>query len=140
MSGYVGIARAYVAFVLWSEAVDFLHKMTCKSLIRDLEDGAHDENLSENEVKDEIVRLGEQYQIAFSETSFVAVDDGNWTEANGMLQGGGKGGGHVGVLYDADYYDAAVGFFEDCEISIIPTVSMLTCLFDVALELLLVMI
>jgi len=132
------------SFVVRSEADDLLHKMACKSLIRDLEDGAHDENLSEDEVKGEIVLLGEKYQIASSETSFVAVDDGNWTEANGpqvdKFDFSSSPLNDDDVNYDTSLSGSWVGFFEECEISIFPTVSMLTCLFDVAREVLLAMI
>ena len=67
------------SFVVWFGEDDILHKIASKSLIQDLEDGAHNSDLSDEEVKDEIIRLGVEYQIASSETSFVAVDNGNWT-------------------------------------------------------------
>lgn len=58
---------------------DMIHKMAGRSLIRDLEEGRsklHAEERSEEEIRAEIVRLGLLYQLASSETSFLAIDDG----------------------------------------------------------------
>lgn len=64
---------------------DLIHKIACRSLIRDLEERSsklHEEGSSEDDIKKEIVRLGLKYQIASSETSFVAVDNEGWTDAS----------------------------------------------------------
>merc|ERR1712008_101785 len=89
------------------------HKITCRTLIRDLEEGGselHSEQASSDDIIQEIVTLGVKYQIASSETSFVAVDSTNWTEANGALtnqgngiaDGGGGGGSGGGGGWDDD--------------------------------------
>ena len=63
----------------WSSSGDMVHKMAGRSLIRDLEEGRsilHAQEKSRDEIRAEIVRLGLLYQLASSETSFLAVDDG----------------------------------------------------------------
>jgi len=64
---------------------NLIHKMACRSLIRDLEEGAskfHEEGYSENDIDAEIIRLGLLYQIASSQTSFVAIDNYGWNESS----------------------------------------------------------
>lgn len=53
-----------------------IHTLAANRLIRDLEDGNRKGKRSEAAQRREIVRLGEQYQLASSHTSFVAVDYG----------------------------------------------------------------
>lgn len=53
----------------------FIHTLAAHRLIRDLEDGNGGGRNSEGSHRREIVRLGEDYQIASSCTSFVAVVD-----------------------------------------------------------------
>ena len=56
-----------------------VHKMAGRSLIRDLEEGRsifRAQEKSQEEIRAEIVHLGLLYQLASSETSFLAVDDG----------------------------------------------------------------
>ena len=64
---------------------NLIHKMACRSLIRDLEEGGsalHFQNgTTIDDVNNEIVRLGLKYQIVSSQTSFVAVDNTGWTES-----------------------------------------------------------
>ena len=54
----------------------FIHTLAAHKLIRDLEDGSAKGKQSETVQREEIVRLGEYYQLASSHTSFVAVDYG----------------------------------------------------------------
>ena len=57
---------------------NMIHKMAGRSLIRDLEEGRskfHALEKSSEEIRAEIVRLGLLYQIASSETSFLAIDE-----------------------------------------------------------------
>ena len=54
----------------------FIHALAAHRLIRDLEDGRAKGKRSETAQREEIVRLGEYYQLASSHTSFVAVDHG----------------------------------------------------------------
>lgn len=59
------------------ETDSLIHKMAARSLIRDLEEGRskwHAQSKSTEEIRDEIVRLGLLYQLASSETSFLAID------------------------------------------------------------------
>jgi len=62
---------------------DMIHKMAAQAMINDLEDGGSKMNLDEdfnNEViVKEIVEIGVKYQLSSSETSFVAIDNYNWT-------------------------------------------------------------
>jgi len=64
---------------------NLIHKMACRSMIRDLEEGGskfHYEDSLESEIKTEIIRLGLLYQIASSQTSFVAVDNYGWNASS----------------------------------------------------------
>lgn len=54
----------------------FIHTLAANRLIRDLEDGNAKGKQSQVTQREEIVRLGEYYQLASSHTSFVAVDYG----------------------------------------------------------------
>ena len=54
----------------------FIHTLTARGLIRDLEEGNAKGKRSEAAQRREIVGLGEYYQLASSHTSFVAVDHG----------------------------------------------------------------
>jgi len=54
----------------------FIHTLAAHNLIRDLEDGSVKGKQSEVVRRQEIVNLGEYYQLASSHTSFVAVDYG----------------------------------------------------------------
>lgn len=54
----------------------FIHTLAANRLIRDLEDGNAGGRLSQTARREEIVKLGEYYQLASSHTSFVAVDHG----------------------------------------------------------------
>jgi len=54
----------------------FIHTLAAHRLIRDLEDGRAKGKRSETTQREEVVRLGEYYQLASSHTSFVAVDHG----------------------------------------------------------------
>ena len=61
-----------------------IHKMAVRSLIRDLEEGTsklHADGATNEDIRKQIVHLGVKYQIASSETSFIAVDNFNWTGA-----------------------------------------------------------
>lgn len=80
-----------------SQGEDLVHKITCRTLIRDLEEGGsilHEKDATREEIREEIVRLGVKYQIASSETSFVAVDNKGWTESSEL---------GFGDEMDADY-------------------------------------
>eukprot|EP00588_Corethron_pennatum_P016065 CAMPEP_0194304156 /NCGR_PEP_ID=MMETSP0171-20130528/1942_1 /TAXON_ID=218684 /ORGANISM="Corethron pennatum, Strain L29A3" /LENGTH=788 /DNA_ID=CAMNT_0039055323 /DNA_START=383 /DNA_END=2749 /DNA_ORIENTATION=- len=75
---------------LSSSAPDIIHKMAARTMIRDLEEGGSRFSLNQikkaefkvqNQVNKEIVRLGVKYQIASSQTSFIAIDNTNWSEA-----------------------------------------------------------
>lgn len=54
----------------------FIHTLAANRLIRDLEDGGSKGKLPETAQREKIVQLGEFYQLASSQTSFVAVDYG----------------------------------------------------------------
>ena len=54
----------------------FIHTLAAHRLIRDLEEGNAKGKRPETAQRREIVRLGEYYQLASSQTSFVAVDYG----------------------------------------------------------------
>ena len=54
----------------------FIHTLAARRLIRDLEEGDAKGKRSETDQRKEIVELGEYYQLASSQTSFVAVDYG----------------------------------------------------------------
>jgi len=54
----------------------FIHTLAANRLIRDLEDGNAKGKQSQTAQREEIVRLGEYYQLASSHTSFVAVNHG----------------------------------------------------------------
>jgi hypothetical protein len=63
--------------------------MAAREAIRDLEEGrsrlhAVNENPNPTAVKNEIIRIGVKYQIASTETSFVAVDNKDWTSRNAV--------------------------------------------------------
>jgi len=63
---------------------NLIHKMACRSLIRDLEEGESKLHLkgisSQENIEREIARLGIKYEIASSQTSFIAVDNEGWNE------------------------------------------------------------
>eukprot|EP00588_Corethron_pennatum_P004189 CAMPEP_0194301486 /NCGR_PEP_ID=MMETSP0169-20130528/61820_1 /TAXON_ID=218684 /ORGANISM="Corethron pennatum, Strain L29A3" /LENGTH=795 /DNA_ID=CAMNT_0039051737 /DNA_START=52 /DNA_END=2436 /DNA_ORIENTATION=+ len=70
-------------------APEIIHKMAARTMIRDLEEGGSRFSLNQinkaefevqNQINEEIVRLGVKYQIASSQTSFIAVDNTNWSE------------------------------------------------------------
>lgn len=70
---------------------DFIHKLASRAMIRDLEEGrssSSDLDASDEDVAQEIVRLGVKYQLASTETSFVAVDNQNWTGFIDVHDGG----------------------------------------------------
>ena len=54
----------------------FIHNLAANRLIRDLEDGNVKGKQSQIAQREEVVKLGEYYQLASSHTSFVAVDYG----------------------------------------------------------------
>ena len=54
----------------------FIHTLAANRLIRDLEGGGAKGKQSQTAQREEIVKLGEYYQLASSHTSFVAVDYG----------------------------------------------------------------
>lgn len=54
----------------------FIHTLAARRLIKDLEDDSAKGKLAEEVWKKEVVRLGERYQLASSQTSFVAVYSG----------------------------------------------------------------
>ena len=54
----------------------FIHTLAAHRLIRDLEEGDAKGKSSQTDQRKEIVKLGEYYQLASSQTSFVAVDYG----------------------------------------------------------------
>jgi hypothetical protein len=72
----IGVKVESVKFGKDESALPFIHVLAARRLIRDLEDGRSNQNVPESVRKAEIVRLGEQYQLASSYTSFVAVDYG----------------------------------------------------------------
>ena len=69
-----------------------IHTLAARAIIRDLEEGGQGgylgSNAKESEVKKEVVRLGEKYQLASKETSFVAVET------------------RSGDRYDVDFFEA----------------------------------
>jgi von Willebrand factor A domain-containing protein 5 len=78
-----------------------VHTMTARELIRDLEEGTswlHDDTyVNPESVRQEIISLGIEYQIASSETSFVAVDESSnesfpQEEGGESLDGSSSGG------------------------------------------------
>jgi len=76
-----------------STTSDIIHKMAARALIQDLEEDASKLSfdqieLNANEVsgvEEEIVRFGLKYQIASSQTSFIAVDNENWSQTHAEL-------------------------------------------------------
>jgi len=76
-----------------STTSDIIHKMAARAIIQDLEEDASKLSfdqieLNANEVsgvEDEIVRFGLKYQIASSQTSFIAVDNENWSQTHSEL-------------------------------------------------------
>eukprot|EP00588_Corethron_pennatum_P029386 CAMPEP_0194335090 /NCGR_PEP_ID=MMETSP0171-20130528/68327_1 /TAXON_ID=218684 /ORGANISM="Corethron pennatum, Strain L29A3" /LENGTH=675 /DNA_ID=CAMNT_0039098015 /DNA_START=60 /DNA_END=2087 /DNA_ORIENTATION=+ len=62
---------------------NMIHKMSAKGRILDLEDGGSklhsDIVFDEDEVAKKIVEIGVKYQLSSSKTSFIAVDNYNWT-------------------------------------------------------------
>eukprot|EP00586_Coscinodiscus_wailesii_P000543 CAMPEP_0172479762 /NCGR_PEP_ID=MMETSP1066-20121228/4557_1 /TAXON_ID=671091 /ORGANISM="Coscinodiscus wailesii, Strain CCMP2513" /LENGTH=695 /DNA_ID=CAMNT_0013240519 /DNA_START=67 /DNA_END=2154 /DNA_ORIENTATION=+ len=83
-----------------------IHKMAVRSLIRDLEEGTsklHADGATNEDIREQIVHLGVKYQIASSETSFIAVDNFNWTGAGSGSEtyydpGGRAASGMAGLL------------------------------------------
>jgi len=57
---------------------DIIRRFAAFSLIRDLQEGRsleHAQNVSEDQIKTEIIKLGVEYQLATKYTSFVAVEE-----------------------------------------------------------------
>ena len=74
--------------------------MGAREAIRDLEEDPSELHSSEMPdeaaIKNEIIALGVNYQIKSSETSFIAIDNLDWTSRNGVDPAdGGVGGGPV---------------------------------------------
>jgi hypothetical protein len=70
-------------------ATKIVGPMAAREAIRDLEEGrsrlhAINENPNPTTIKNEIIRLGVKYQIASTETSFIAVDNKDWTSRNAV--------------------------------------------------------
>lgn len=89
---------------------DVIHKIAARELIRDLEEGRsslHDNGAepSDSVLKDQLVMLGVKYQIASSETSFVAIDNFGWTAVTATAKevdegpSTGGGGGSSGAAF-----------------------------------------
>jgi len=77
-----------------STTSDIIHKMAARAIIQDLEEDASKLSfdqieLNENKVtgvEEAIVRFGLKYQIASSQTSFIAVDNDNWSQTHAELE------------------------------------------------------
>jgi Hint module/Vault protein inter-alpha-trypsin domain/von Willebrand factor type A domain len=90
--------------------VPFVGPMAAREAIRDLEDdmsALHSkESINEEAVKNEIIRIGVKYQIASTETSFIAIDNQGWTSistAPGSAPPVGGGGGiGIGFCFSGD--------------------------------------
>jgi len=95
---------------------DLIHKIACRSLIRDLEEGGsalHEMSASDEDIRKEIVRLGLKYQIASSETSFVAVDSEGWIEANGYAENSDDGTAGQQFIFSDDLLADDTGYWDD---------------------------
>ncbi|GAA5889554.1 hypothetical protein JCM8208_001058 [Rhodotorula glutinis] len=94
-----------------------LHALAGRKLIQELEDGSHvvtppgtEGDLAARTLKAAVVRLGKQYSLASTHTSFVAVDEADAKrgkvpkavvriiEGGGMARFGGGGGGFGGAM------------------------------------------
>jgi len=93
-----------------------IHKMAGRSLIRDLEEGRskfHAEERSYQEIRDEIVRLGILYQLPSSETSFLAIDDGESVvspEVAFETDDAGRAFANGGTSHGRNFYEMFVSF------------------------------
>ncbi|GAA5851863.1 hypothetical protein JCM9279_001914 [Rhodotorula babjevae] len=102
-----------------ADSPSLLHALAARKLIQDLEDGSHvvtspgtEGDLAARSLKAAVVRLGKQYSLASTHTSFVAVDEADAkrgkvpravvhiVEGGGMARfgGGGAGGGFGGAM------------------------------------------
>jgi len=89
------IKVADAVFLPASPKPGIIHKMAARAMIRDLEEGGSSLSLSDvdrdeyevtNRINKEIARLGTKYQIASSQTSFIAVDNLKWFKMPDFLR------------------------------------------------------
>lgn len=103
ITAYGGTSNVKYEFEVMSEDMivvsglysgNMIHKMAAQVFINDLEDGGsrmhYNPDLNEAKIVEKIVEVGVKYQLSSSETSFIAVDNYNWTIATrGDLDDGG---------------------------------------------------